>query len=140
MHRPLFIVWNAKSDTGVALIDEQHKGIVSIINTFYHFMGQGMDNKILYACISDTIKNYSRVHFITEESFLEAAGYPDIEQHKKLHRNLSLKIEQIEHEGIRANDAKPLLEFLKQWWLEHINEKDRGYAQYLLAHSAMQRN
>jgi hypothetical protein len=32
MQRPLFIQWQGHNETGIAIIDEQHKGIVSIIN------------------------------------------------------------------------------------------------------------
>ena len=132
-NQPLFIQWNARNETGIALIDEQHKGIVSIINTFYHLMGLRWGSTMLYSCISDTMKNYSRTHFITEENFLESMGYKDIEQHKDLHRKLSLEIERIEFDAIRLNEAGPLLDFLKKWWIDHISEEDLRYAQYLRA-------
>jgi len=131
---PLFIKWHACNETGIALIDEQHKGIVSIINTFYHIymMDTGTENRLLYSCISDTLRNYSRVHFITEEGYLDASQYADTEKHKKLHENLTMEIERIEKEGIKANDPKLLLEFLKKWWIEHINEEDQLYASHVL--------
>jgi hemerythrin-like metal-binding protein len=131
MNQPLFIKWTEHNETGIVLIDEQHKGIVSIINTFYYMMSAGADNKMMYSCISDTMKNYSRIHFITEEGFLKESGYVDIEEHKSLHRKLSIEIEQIELNCIINNDALELLEFLKRWWIEHINEKDQLYAQHL---------
>jgi hemerythrin-like metal-binding protein len=131
MQSPLYIVWHERNETGISLIDEQHKGIVSIINSFYYMMGRGMGNHLLYSCISDTLKNYSRIHFITEETIFAESMYPDTASHKERHRQLTLEIERIEHRGIRINDAKPLLEFLKQWWLEHINEIDRHYVPYV---------
>jgi len=133
MHEPLFIQWQERSETGIALIDEQHKGIVSIINTFFYMMSKGMDNHMLYSCISDTLKNYSNIHFITEERFLEISGYEDIEDHKKLHEGLTTEIDRIEREAIRDNDARPLLEFLKKWWVEHINDEDQLYVPHLHA-------
>ena len=129
LNRPLFIKWDERSETGVPLIDVQHKGIVSIINTFYYMMGRKVNNYMLYSCISDTLKNYSNIHFITEETFLVECQYDDIDQHKTLHRKLAVEIDLIEREGIKTNDPRPLLEFLKKWWLEHINEQDMQYAQ-----------
>ena len=131
MVQPLYIKWQKSNETGIPLIDEQHRGIVSIINTFYYMMGKRMDNHMLYSCISDTLKNYSRIHFITEEGFLETAQYEELEYHKSLHRILTLEIERIEIQGIKDNDAKPLLDFLKKWWHEHINDKDQLYAPFL---------
>jgi len=128
MDSPLFIQWQGFNGTGIAIIDEQHKGIVSIINSFYYMMGHGMNSKMLYACISDTMRNYSRIHFLTEEGLLEAAGYEKIEEHRQLHKRLLMEIDRIEYQSVKIDDAKPLLDFLKKWWLSHINEKDMQYA------------
>jgi hemerythrin len=127
----LFIKWHERNETGIDLIDEQHRGIVSVINTFYYLMSLGTRGNMLYSCISDTMKNYSRIHFSTEEELLEASNYADIEKHKKLHKHLLLEIERIEYDAIKTNDPKPLLDFLKKWWIEHINEEDQLYARYL---------
>ena len=129
INSPLFIKWNKRSETGVSLIDGQHKGIVSIINTFYYMMSKKVNNYMLYSCISDTLKNYSNIHFITEENFLKEWQYDDIDQHKEWHRKLAIEIDTIEREGIKTNDPRPLLEFLKKWWTEHINEQDMQYVQ-----------
>jgi len=134
MQRPLFIKWHEQNDTGIAIIDEQHKGIVSIINSFYYLMSLG-GGTILYSCISETMKNYSRIHFITEEKLLEASSYEDIEAHRAMHRDLTLEIEHIECKAIRDNDSKPLLDFLKKWWITHINEQDQLYAPHLRAYA-----
>ena len=131
MQHPLFIQWHARNETGIAILDEQHKGIVSIINTFYYLMGAGANNAMLFSCISGMMKTYSRVHFITEEKLLEATAYKDYEKHKELHRQLILETEHMEHEAVMANEAKPLLDFLKKWWTEHINEQDKLYISHL---------
>jgi hemerythrin-like metal-binding protein len=131
MEQPLFIKWQACNDTCISLIDEQHRGIVSIINTLHHLMGKNIDTRALYSCIIDTMKNYSRIHFITEERFLEASDYPYLEEHKKMHRDLFMKMEHIEYIALMENDAKPLLEFLKKWWLKHILQEDMQYVHYL---------
>jgi len=131
MNETLFIQWQKQNETGIRLIDEQHKGIVSIINSFYYLMGKNAGNKLLYSSISETLKNYSRIHFITEERFLEASGYPDLPAHKELHKKLTLEIDRIEYAAVQENDAQPLLAFLKNWWVQHINEEDMQYAKVL---------
>jgi hemerythrin-like metal-binding protein len=134
MNQHLFIQWTDHNETGIPLIDEQHRGIVSIINTFYYLMGHGDSNNHLYSCISDTMRNYSHIHFTTEEGLLQAAKYKDLENHKKLHKDLTLNIERIERECVSKNDVGPLLAFLKKWWMDHINEQDMLYAPYLREH------
>ncbi|MDR2488844.1 MAG: bacteriohemerythrin [Desulfovibrio sp.] len=139
MHKSLFIVWHKKNEVGIKLIDEQHKGIVSIINTFYYMIQKEINKSLLYSCISDTMKTYSKIHFITEESFLELAGYQDLESHRKIHDKLSLSIDTIERKCIVQNDITPLLEFLKKWWIEHINIEDKQYAQALYTYVQSQK-
>ena len=41
-------------------------------------------------------------------------------------------MERIELHGIMSNDAILLLDFLKKWWITHINEEDMLYARHLL--------
>jgi len=127
MNQPLFIVWQSINETGIPLIDEQHKGIVSIINTFYYMMQRKIECQLMYSCIAHTMKEYSKIHFITEETFLENAKYEDFYNHKKLHERLTSQIDEIEHTCLIENDVTPLLDFLKQWWLNHINMEDKKY-------------
>ena len=127
MNKPLFIVWQSINEIGIPLIDEQHKGIVSIINTFYYMMRKKIDCQLMYSCIANTVKEYSKIHFVTEESFMEFAQYEDFENHRKLHEKLTLQIDVIERKCLMENDVTPLLDFLKQWWMNHINVEDKKY-------------
>ncbi|MDR2015889.1 MAG: hemerythrin family protein [Azoarcus sp.] len=128
MYRPLFIKWQDKNNTGIEIIDEQHRGIVSIINSFYFLIEKSVNDKALCISISETIKKYSHIHFLSEERLLKAAKYPDIEKHIAIHRSLTKETERIEHAAINDNDPMLLLQFMKKWWLEHINDQDMLYA------------
>jgi len=133
IQRPLFIQWQARNEIGVAILDEQHRGMVSIINTFYYLLGLGIGSSTLYANISETLKTYARIHFLTEEKLLETAAYKDIEAHKELHSKFMQELERVEWRAVRENEAEHLLDFQKKWWLEHINERDKRFVQYVLA-------
>ncbi|MCL2875579.1 MAG: bacteriohemerythrin [Betaproteobacteria bacterium] len=134
MYQPLFINWQDRNNTGIAIIDEQHRGILSIINSLYFLTEKGMSDDALRSLISDAIRSYSRIHFITEERILQATGYPDLEGHKEMHRKLSQETEHMDRVAIMENDSKPLLIFLKKWWVEHINEQDMLYVPHLREH------
>ena len=130
-HHPLYIVWQERNETGIPLIDEQHRGVVSIINSFHYMMSENMGNTMMYSCISDTLKNYSHIHFVTEEALLKEFNYPGLEKHIEAHKGLAIEVERIGSQAIRDQNARPLLEFLKKWWIEHINEEDQLYVPYL---------
>ena len=133
--RRLLIKWEETNNTGIAIIDEQHRGITSIINTFYYLVGGGKGDNALYMRIIDTISNYSSIHFATEEGMLEDCEYGDREQHKKLHGKLIEKMEKIKREVSKTNDPQQLFAFLKEWWIQHINNEDKVYVPHLLANS-----
>ena len=131
MYPPLFIKWQERNDTGVPIIDEQHRGIVSIINSFYYLTEKGMCDDALCSFISKTIKNYSRIHFLTEERILKTAEYPALEEHIESHKSLAQETERVERDTLNDKDHRLLLEFLKKWWIEHINEEDQLYTRHL---------
>jgi len=133
MQRPLFIQWHVRNETGVAILDEQHRGMVSIINTFYYLLGLGAGNTALYANISETMKTYARIHFLTEEKLFETSTYKDIETHKEMHNKLIQEIERVAWHAVKKNEAKLLLDFQKKWLIEHINEQDQHYVRHLHA-------
>jgi len=139
MFSQLFIKWQEKNSTGIAIIDEQHRGILSLINSLYHLTEKGYCDDTLCSFISDTLKNYSRIHFLTEERFLQAAGYPGLEEHKEMHRKLSQETERIGHATITEHDTRPLLNLLKKWWIEHINEQDMLFVPYLYGYDDIRR-
>ena len=130
MQKMTFIKWHEYNETGIIIIDEQHKGIVSIINTLFYLMSIGYDNG-LHLRVINAIKNYSSIHFITEENLLETSEFKDTEEHKEQHRKLIHDLEQIERNEIKVHEVNVLLDFLKKWWIEHINEQDQLYAQHL---------
>ncbi len=123
----MYIKWSENNELGIPIIDEQHRGIVSSINTLHYYLqdGQGMD------ALSPTfniIREYTKIHFDTEEALLKKANYDDFENHILLHKNLTTKTNEISQAAIASEDPESALMFLKDWWIGHINKEDRKYA------------
>ena len=74
----LYIVWNDKYHVGVPIIDEQHRGIVSAINTLFEFIRQGHGQEALKPTFL-VLEQYTRLHFITEQRLLQEIEYPNLE-------------------------------------------------------------
>ena len=131
MKQRLYIVWSGDNDLGVPIIDEQHKGIVSLINSFYYCLQEGHEDEIMAPTL-EMLLQYTIVHFRTEQRLMERAGYPGLHQHIRLHEALTGETRRIVQETPARQDADQVLRFLKDWWLGHINTEDRKYAPYLL--------
>jgi hemerythrin len=133
MKNILYISWTDKNNTGIKIIDEQHKGIVSLINTL-HFSMIDIDSFDILEPIIKTISEYTKLHFITEEELLKQTKYPDSESHVQLHRNLQSKTTIVSKEAAEQNDPAILLKFLKEWWLDHICKEDSKYINFVSDH------
>ncbi|WP_067516363.1 bacteriohemerythrin [Endozoicomonas ascidiicola] len=124
--KPLYIVWTDKLCIGVNIIDEQHRGLVCIINTFYHDYEIGASISTLRATLK-MLEEYAAIHFETEERILESINYPNLEEHKIKHAELLLKTQQMQNEVQVETDSWKIIPFLKRWWIEHIFEEDRQF-------------
>ena len=130
----LFIRWaDEVHQTGLAILDEQHRGLVSMINSFYFHKNDPFIERILVPTALMTI-NFAKVHFLTEQELMAQAEYPELAEHIEVHENLFRELVRIELKSRQARDADGFLAFLKKWWLEHINDYDRRYVSHLKAY------
>lgn len=129
MHN-LYIIWEEGYNLGIPIIDEQHRAIVSTINTYHYFI---VDGKALSALKPTfiTLEQYTKTHFTTEENIFEKTKYPEAQKHKKLHADLTTKMRKIAIEAIQDEDFDIVLHFLRKWWLNHIRIEDAKYAPYV---------
>ena len=125
MKSAIYIVWNERNNLGIPIIDEQHKGIVSIINTLHYYVQAGHGQEILKPTMI-MLEQYVIIHFKTEETLMVEANYPAYEEHIILHKELLRKTNMISL-GVNNEDSHMVLKFLKEWWLGHINIEDRKY-------------
>ncbi len=79
-----FVEWDESFSVGVKEIDEQHKKLISILNTLYHAMSRGKGKEILTHIIEE-LKNYAVYHFSTEEEYMKKFNCKIYKEHKALH-------------------------------------------------------
>jgi hemerythrin len=130
MKNTLYIIWSDNNNLDIPIIDEQHRGIVSTINTFHFFTQEGQGIDALKPTLV-TLGQYITLHFKTEESLMKEAGYPGFNGHIQLHKELLKKTIDIAKTATLHNDTDAVLKFLREWWLGHINVEDRKYAPYV---------
>ncbi len=127
---PLYIVWTEKNNLNIPIIDEQHRGIVSIINSLHYFIKQGLGFQALLPTII-IMEQYSIIHFEAEQLLLKNYGYPDYDNHVLLHAHLRNNISAIKARSFLNKDSDAAVNFLKSWWVNHINIEDKKYERWL---------
>lgn len=125
------IEWGEKYILGITTIDKQHKILVDIINQLYSAFIDGTSSIIIGNIIKKLIE-YTDYHFGEEEKVFEIINYEESPEHKKEHASFVEKIKSFETDSENGSFSisQNLLDFLKQWLLNHILEKDKRYIEF----------
>lgn len=126
------VQWTPKLETGIQLIDDQHKSLCNLINGLHSAMLNRDSNAAMLKLIR-SLKDYTVLHFNTEEQYFEHSAYPDVDKHKAVHRKFEGKVQEFEdafNHGT-ATVSMDVLNFLKEWLIHHIEGTDHGYVKYV---------
>lgn len=126
------VQWTKKLETGIQMVDDQHKSLCSLINGLHSAMVNRDSNAAMLKLIR-SLKEYTVLHFNTEEQYFEHSAYPYIKEHKVLHRKFEAKVQDFENDfnNGTATVSMDLLNFLKDWLIKHIEGTDSGYVKYV---------
>jgi len=85
--------------------------------------------------IYEEIVEYTKTHLKNEEVLLEKCGYSDTAIHKMVHSKLTKQVLDKQKE---INDGKSLISmdvmnFLKSWLIDHIQNTDKKYSAFLIS-------
>lgn len=121
------ITWDSRLDTGIDVIDAQHKRIVDYINDLEIAKIKG--DKAMTMEVIEQLIDYTQSHFGFEESMLEEAGYKFLKPHKKVHELFIKRVTEFTMRAAKGEDiADELHSMLAKWLLNHIANEDRDYS------------
>ncbi len=117
----MLFVWDDRYETGITAIDQDHKGLVNLINDLYEAMQDGSGGALLLPIFS-ALKHYTENHFTREESYMVECGVPDQANHVSEHRQMVAKLAELEkrHRHGEAAISLQTLTFLRDWLKNHI--------------------
>ncbi len=123
--------WSKDLDTGIAVIDNQHKRIVEYINHLETSIGKG-DAATVNNVLNELV-DYTLSHFSFEEELQERAGYPFIKAHKRVHEIFVKRVAEFQTRAANGeNVANDILSMLQTWLLNHIKGDDADYAECVI--------
>ncbi|TCO79573.1 hemerythrin [Plasticicumulans lactativorans] len=129
--------WSDELSVGIQEIDEQHRFLVDLVNQINATMLATNDAEAIRRDF-DRLLEYTRTHFVVEESLMRILGYPDYETHKSHHEGLLAQVLQFKQrlDDIGRVSRVDLMDFLKHWLIEHIKREDRLYSEHFLSRGA----
>lgn len=127
-----YLSWNEKLSVGIQAIDEDHKKLISLINTLQTAVmypsGETYERQALQEVV-----DYTVYHFEREEKLMRDNDYPDYESHKKTHEAMISKVTELKeaYENNSENAICDLTSYLKTWLIKHIAGTDQQYSAHL---------
>jgi hemerythrin-like metal-binding protein len=119
---------------GIDSIDSQHKKLADLINELYKQMNSGSTKEAVGRTLANLI-DYTGSHFHFEEELFAKYDYPEQKDHKVVHNKLVAQV--IEFQRQYQNGEKyvslELMDFLKDWLVNHIKKTDKQYCPFLLS-------
>lgn len=121
--------WNQEFSVRSEVLDDQHKRLFDIVNNLYTaFMEKAHKEKL--GDIIKELHKYTIYHFTEEEKLLDGKGTPLSAEHKKAHDEFISRIRSFNEkfEGGNSGVTYEIMNFLRQWLIQHIKGVDKGYS------------
>jgi len=122
--------WNPHLETGVALVDEQHRKLVQLLNRLAQQHVQGASQAQIHAILGE-LADYARYHFETEEGIWQSllAGDDALTQHIQSHQRFFAHISELQQSNKPFQAVlDDLFAYLTQWLAYHILDNDKRMA------------
>lgn len=120
------IAWTPDLNTGIDVIDNQHKRIVDYINQLGLAISQRKRDVV--GPILDELVDYTISHFAFEESLQEECGYQYAKPHKAVHEMFVKRVAKFQEKHYAGEDvALQLHSMLSTWLVHHIKRDDMAY-------------
>lgn len=123
--------WNSRHETGIDVIDAQHKALFAALNQLTEAFRSGTSAEHVNAGL-DALLSYAAEHFQTEERYMRERDYPGLAEHMAEHGRLVGKAHHLEQQFQEGRPvAMELTIFLADLLAQHIEEYDMAMARFL---------
>lgn len=118
--------WGPELNTGIDVIDNQHRRIVQFINQLNDVKAAG-DRRILGEVIEGMV-DYTLSHFAFEETLMADAKYPFLHGHQKIHEIFVARVNKFRDRFLAGEEVGDELHgLLVRWLIQHIQNDDAAY-------------
>ncbi len=128
-----FFQWNQNLVLGVQKMDGEHQQLVGLMNQLFEANERKLPKQEIVSAFK-ALADYTVKHFADEEAYMESVGFPDIEKHKIIHKDLLSKVG-AHFEGFKNGGTlvdQSVFDFLNLWLKAHIMGLDMKYAHHAL--------
>jgi hemerythrin len=129
--------FDAEFRLGIESVDNEHIRLIDMLNEVHNLLSLGKKDEARQF-FGETLSGYVNEHFANEEKFMESIGFPQFEDHKKIHENFKKSFQELMPQIENADDAafRKALSDAFTWIITHIGKTDKKYAAYYFSRNA----
>jgi hemerythrin len=132
------MIWKENYKIGVSLIDQQHKELFHRVTDFVETLRATGDWETKVDQVNRTLnfmKDYVTTHFRDEEAYQQKIGYPEMENHQKMHRDMVQYVSEISSQYEQAGYQEQMIQQfagkLLAWLINHVAAEDQKIGNYV---------
>ncbi len=121
--------WDERYNTGVFIIDKEHKKLFGILNKLFDFVHK--EEKSQFACQEAIkyFKDHAIQHFADEENYMASINYPGLKAHRRIHRDFRERTipaleSELEQTHFSADSIQHFLGVCAGWLIGHTLIED----------------
>lgn len=124
------IIWRSEYNIGNLKIDQEHQKLFTIARKTLSLIKSNDDtkkNEKLKILITELF-NYVGTHFANEQNYMKNINYPDLENHKLLHKNMLNMLTKLisELNTLQLKEIEnALYDFIDEYFIRHIILEDK---------------
>lgn len=117
---------------GIKTVDLQHEKFFKMLDEL-RLYSASKDNKLLIENLLEEFSAYATYHFVAEERMMKKSEFPLYEVHMQQHLFFKQKLDEFKQALEYKNEMvdEQMLNFLRKWFVVHISEQDKQYADYI---------
>ncbi|MGB3211147.1 MAG: bacteriohemerythrin [Desulforhopalus sp.] len=130
----LLLRWSDSLSVGIDSIDSQHRKLVDLINELHKQMNSGSAKEAVGRTLAQLVE-YTGEHFQHEEKLFAEHDFPEQDAHKEMHKKLVNQVLAFQDQFKKGEKdvSLELMEFLKDWLVDHIKKTDKQYSPFLVS-------
>lgn len=123
------VEWRDSYNIGVDIIDREHQQLFKIINKLFGFREEAVDGQWVCQEGIKFFKSHALKHFASEEQYMESINYPELEQHRQIHKSfrdntLPALEEELERTQYAPDSVEHFLGVCTGWLIGHTLTED----------------
>lgn len=130
--------WSRKIETGVEVLDDQHRQYFSLVNDYLTTAAKVTTNDKKHKELVERLnflRRYAIEHFETEQKIMEETGYPGYQQHLKEHEYFMMHVGELYQQTCDKQQSDKLTRevyfYTLEWFIGHIQFTDMKMVEFL---------